>query len=123
MLYRLSADLLLILHFCFVIFVIFGGLLVLWRRWIVWLHLPALIWGVLIELLLINCPLTTLENHFRSLGGEAGYEAGFIEHFFLTILYWRLTPQNQMLLGIVLLFFNALVYFFIFRRRRMLAGT
>jgi hypothetical protein len=119
MLYRVLADIVLIAHFCFVLFVIFGGLLVLWRRRIIWLHLPAVVWGVLIELLLIGCPLTTFENHLRALGGEAGYEpGGFIEHFFSSLLYWQLTPQNQIMLGVLLIAFNSIVYFFIFRRRK-----
>jgi hypothetical protein len=123
MLYRIFADFVLVAHFCFVVFVIFGGLLVLWRRWVLWLHFPALIWGVFVELLLITCPLTSLENHFRALSGQAGYEGGFIEHFVSSILYWQLTPQNQMLLGLFLLIFNILIYFFIFRQTRRLART
>lgn len=120
MIYRLLADFFLVSHFGFVLFVVFGGLLVLWRRWILWLHLPALTWGVVIEFLQINCPLTSLENYFRALGGQAGYEGGFIEYFVFALLYWQLTPQSQMLLGALLLAFNLIIYFFIFRQTRTL---
>lgn len=121
MIYRLSADLVLVLHFCFVLFALFGGLLVLWRRWFMWLHLPAVIWGVLVELLLVGCPLTSLENYFRVRGGEAGYEGGFIEHFFSAALYWQLTPQNQAMLGVFLLVLNLIIYFFVLRGARKFA--
>jgi hypothetical protein len=118
MIYRLLADLTLTAHLCFVIFAIFGGLLVLRRRFIFWFHLPALVWGVLVECFRMPCPLTALENWFRRLGGEAGYEGGFIEHYVSAILYWQLTVETQILLGVVLVAVNLLIYFFIFRQMR-----
>jgi hypothetical protein len=120
MFYRLFADIVLILHFCFVLFVVFGGLLVLWRRWIFWLHLPAFVWGVLIEIFLWGCPLTGFENYLRESGGEAGYAGGFIEYFISALLYPSVTPQVQAYLGILLVVTNIIIYFFVFRRRRML---
>jgi hypothetical protein len=117
MIYRLLADLTLIAHFCFVIFIIFGGLLVLRRRFVLWLHLPALFWGILIEFFRFTCPLTTLENYFRALGGESGYEGGFIEHYVSSILYWQMSVQTQILVGVALLGLNLLIYFFIFRQK------
>ena len=119
MIYRLLADLVLVLHFAFVAFALFGGLLV-WRRpGIAWLHLPALVWGVAVQWADWICPLTPLENHFRMLGGEAGYEGGFIEHFVLKLLYpGDLTLELRYLLGMVLLAVNVVVYArLIFRRR------
>ena len=116
MIYRLLADLTLIAHFCFVLFIIFGGLLVLRRRFFLWLHLPALFWGILIEFFRITCPLTTLENYFRNLGGEAGYEGGFVEHYVAAALYWQMTANTQILLGVALVVFNLLIYFFVFQK-------
>ncbi len=117
MIYRGLADLIFILHFCFVLFVIFGGALVLYRRFFLRLHLPALFWGVLVELFQLPCPLTTLENKFRLLGGEAGYGGGFIEYYISAVLYSNITPPLQMFLGVLLIIFNLAVYSFIFRRR------
>jgi hypothetical protein len=115
MIYRLLADLTFVAHFCFVIFAIFGGLLVLRRRFVIWFHLPALVWGVLVECFRIPCPLTVIENEFRQLGGEAGYEGGFIEHYVSAILYWQVTVETQVLLGVALVVINLLIYFFVFR--------
>jgi hypothetical protein len=119
MIYRLLADLVLVLHFAFVAFALFGGLLALRRPSIVWLHLPSLLWGVAVQWADWICPLTPLENHFRMLGGEAGYEGGFIEHFVMQFLYPDdLTLELRYLLGAALLAVNAAVYaYLIFRRR------
>ena len=119
MIYRLLADLTLISHFCFVVFVIFGGLLVLRRPYVMWLHLPALAWGILVECFQMPCPLTVLENYWRNQGGQAGYEGGFVEHYVSMVLYWQLTAPIQVLLGIVLIGLNLLIYFFIFRKSRV----
>lgn len=120
MIYRNLADLVLILHFCFVLFVVFGGLLALRRRYILWLHFPAIFWGILVEFFQLPCPLTDLENWFKRLGGEQGYEGGFIEYYVSAILYAHVTPQLQMMLGFALIFINSLIYFYVFRRARQL---
>jgi Na+-transporting NADH:ubiquinone oxidoreductase subunit NqrB len=120
MVYRLLADLILILHFCFVLFAILGGLMVLRWRWMWKFHLPALAWSFLVQYFVWICPLTDWENHFRGLGGEAGYEGGFIEYFISAILYpGIITPQIHLLLAISLVTFNLLVYAFLFRRLRL----
>ena len=116
MTYRVLAEIVLVLHFCFVIFVVLGGLLVLRRQRLAWLHVPAVVWGVLIEFLWWACPLTTLENHFRQLGGEAGYETGFIDYYVSAVLYAPLTPVIRITLGLLLVGFNLLIYLYLLQR-------
>ncbi len=117
--YGALAELVVILHFGFVLFVLFGGLLVLWRRWVVWLHLPAAVWGALIELSGWICPLTPLENAFRRQGGLAGYSGGFVEHYILPVLYPHgLTRSVQLVLGLIVLALNGAIYLRVFRRSR-----
>ena len=118
MTYRILAELVLVVHFCFVLFVVLGGLLAL--RWpsILWLHLPALVWGILVECFFWTCPLTPLENWFRRLGGEAGYEGGFLEHYISLILYANISREFQMMLGLSLLGVNVLIYSLVIIRRR-----
>lgn len=114
---RLAADGLLLLHLAFILFVMAGGLLVAWKPWLVWLHLPAAIWGMLIEFVGWTCPLTPLENHFRRLAGEKGYEGGFIDHYLLPLIYPEsLTIWIQYLLGGIVLIVSSLVYFWLWRR-------
>ena len=116
MTYRILAEIILVLHFCFVIFTVLGGLLVLRWRWIAWLHLPAVIWGILIEFFWWACPLTTLENWLRGLGGEAGYATGFIDYYVSAVLYAPLSPQIRVTLGLLLVGFNLLIYSYLLRR-------
>src|SRR3989442_15612570 len=100
MLYRWLADAVVVLHAAFVAFVLLGGFLALrWRR-IAWVHVPAAIWGVLIEYAGWICPLTPLENALRDRAGQAGYAGGFIEHYVLHVLYpGELTPAVRWALG------------------------
>ena len=118
MLYRLLADLVVLVHSGFVLFVVLGGLLVLrWPR-AAWVHLPAAFWGAGIEFLGGICPLTPLENHLRRLGGEAGYTGGFDEHYVLPVLYPAgLTRGVQLVLGTFVLVLNIVVYAIAWRRR------
>ena len=118
MIYRLLADAVVVLHIGFVIFVVVGGFLL--RRWpkLIYVHVPVAIWGALIEFVGWVCPLTPLENHLRSLGGQAGYAGGFIEHYLLPVLYpHALTRNIQLLLGLLVITSNAIAYFFYFRHR------
>ena len=117
--YRGAADLVLVVHFFFVVFVILGGLLALrWRR-VAWVHVPVALYGATIEFLGFICPLTPLEIWLRKRGGEAGYEGGFIEHYILAALYpTGLTREIQIGLGILVLLLNAGIYAVWWRRRR-----
>ena len=112
--YSLLADLTLILHFLFILFVIFGALLVLYWRWIAWLHIPSVIWGALIELYHWVCPLTYLEIHFRQLANETGYTGGFIAYYLVPVIYPSgLTPAFQVVLGLAVILINLFLYGFI----------
>ncbi len=122
-LYGALADAVVAVHFLFVLFVLFGGLLVLRWRWVRWLHLPAAAWGALIELAGWTCPLTPLEKWLRRQGSGAGYEGGFIEHYILPVLYPRaLTRNTQLVLGLVVVLLNVFIYWRVFRRRPALPG-
>ena len=117
--YRLLADLVVGLHFLFVVFVVIGGLLVLrWPR-LIWVHLPVAVYGALIEFVGWVCPLTPLENSLRMRAGDQGYEGGFVEHYLLPVLYPAgLTRGVQLALGTAVLVLNAGIYWYVGRRRR-----
>lgn len=119
MIYRLLADMVVILHASFVAFVVLGGFLL--RRWprLVYAHVPVAVWGVLIEFAGWICPLTPLENSLRRRGGEAGYEGGFIDNYVMPVLYpIGLTRNMQYLLGFFALLVNVVAYTMFLRRRR-----
>jgi len=119
MIYRLLADFVIILHFCFILFAVFGGLLVLRRRWVMWLHIPALIWGIVVQSLRLICPLTLLENWFRDLGSETGYSGGFIDHYVSMILYFDINSWFYWLLALISIGVNLFVYSNMFLHWRM----
>jgi hypothetical protein len=117
MLYQILADLVVLLHLLFIIFVVAGGLLVLHREWWTLLHLPAMIWGVYIEFSGNICPLTPLENHFSQLAGKKGYSTDFIDHYLIPIIYPdALTREMQIFLGLLVIVVNLAVYSFLLRR-------
>ena len=119
MTYRLLADVVVFVHGLFVAFVILGAFLALRWRWLVWLHIPAAIWGVLIEYAGWICPLTPLENYLRSRAGEAEYGGDFIQHYLLGALYPQgLTRTIQYALGSFALLVNIIAYSLLIRQKR-----
>jgi len=117
--YIILAELVMLVHFSFLAFVVFGALLVAWRKWVALLHIPAFVWGALISFMGWPCPLTPLENHFLRLGGREGYDTGFIEHYIAPVLYPEgLTRTDQVVMGAGLLVLNVALYSWIFRRTR-----
>lgn len=119
--YGVLADLVLLVHLAFVLFVALGGLLVLrWPR-LAWLHLPAALWGAAIEFTGGICPLTPLENRLRRQGGEAGFEGGFIDHYVTALVYPHgLTRGVQLALGAVVVLVTVVIYLRVWRRSRAL---
>jgi hypothetical protein len=119
MAYRAAADAILVSHLAFVLFVVFGALLLLrWPR-LAWLHIPAVVWAAYIEFSGTICPLTPLEVALRQRAGQAGYGGGFIDHYVVSLLYPEgLTQNTQAMLGAVVVAINAAIYIVAFRRRR-----
>jgi hypothetical protein len=114
----MAADLVVLLHLLFVLFVVFGGLLVL--RWpkLAYVHLPIALYGTLIEFVGWVCPLTPLEKRLRESAGQQGYEGGFVEHYILPVLYPAgLTRGVQLVLGLVVIAVNVVIYSVVARRR------
>ena len=119
--YRILADLVVGVHALFVAFVIAGGFLALRWAWVAALHLPAAVWGALIEFQGWVCPLTPLEKTLRAAAGEAGYSGGFIEHYLLPVLYPSgLTRGVQLVLGSAVIVINLVVYGWLLIRHRRL---
>jgi hypothetical protein len=119
MTYRVLADVVVLVHGVFVLFVVLGGLLVIARPRLAWIHIPCAVWGALIEFAGWICPLTPLENALRQRAGEAGYSGGFVEHYVLRALYPAgLTREVQWVLGTLVAIVNIAAYAYILTRRR-----
>ena len=86
--YRVLADSVMLVHFGFLAFVVFGGFLS-WR-WprLIWVHLAAASWGLATVVFSIRCPLTDVEDWARERAGEARLSGtGFIDHYIENVLY------------------------------------
>lgn len=124
MLYRVLADLVLVVHFLFIAFVVAGGFAAVRRPRLAWAHIPCFVWGALIEFAGWICPLTPLENDLRVASGQAGYSGGFIEHYLLPVIYpGALTREIQIWLGLSVLALNAVAYAWLLRRLRRRARS
>ena len=119
MLHAAAADLVLVFHLVFIVYVVAGGFLT-WRwAWTVALHVPCALWGAYVEFSGTICPLTPLEVSLRRMAGEDGYSGGFIEHYLLPVIYPSgLTPTVQMILGAVVVVVNLVAYGGLLLRRR-----
>jgi hypothetical protein len=121
--YRWLADLVIVIHFAFIAFAVVGAALLLIKRvprWFAFVHLACAAWASYVMFTGRICPLTPLENHLRSVGGEAGYSGGFIERYLLGVIYPDgLTREIQMALGVGVLVLNVLIYgYVVFRRQQ-----
>jgi Protein of Unknown function (DUF2784) len=101
--YRLLADAVVVVHFGFLVFVAVGGLLA-WRwPWVLWLHVPAVVWGIGIVAVGYDCPLTPLEKYFRRLGEEDSYQAGFVDRYVEDVVYPdEYTPHLRALAAVLI---------------------
>ena len=116
--YRVLADLVLLTHICFIVFVVFGGLLALRWRWLPVVHIPAVVWGLFIELSGGICPLTPLENRLREAAGLSGYPTSFVEHYLLPVVYpAALSASVQQVVAAALLLANLGAYSLVVWRR------
>jgi hypothetical protein len=117
--YRVLADVVVVLHLAFVLFVVLGGWIVLRRPRVAWIHLPAVAWAVVLELAGWICPLTPLENRLRRAAGGVGYEGGFIEHYLVPVLYpGSLTRSMQIGFAVFALSVNVALYLWMVLRWR-----
>ena len=97
--YTLLADLVLIAHVFYVLFIV-GSLAIIllgsaigwtWVKnfWFRAIHLAAICVVVMLSWLEIICPLTILETHYRSQAGQVTYQQTFIAHWLQYILYYE----------------------------------
>jgi hypothetical protein len=118
MIYQIFADIVIIIHLLFILYVALGGLIVLRWNKTIFLHVPAALWGALIMFMGWICPLTYVENDLRKYAGQEVYSEGFIEHYIIPIIYPEtLTREWQISVGIFVLLLNVIVYAVVVRRR------
>jgi hypothetical protein len=116
---RLAADVVLVVHMLFILFVVGGAALVMRYSWLAWVHIPAALWGAWIELANKVCPLTDVENSFRRQAGQSGYSESFVEHYLVPVIYPAgLTRTSQLWLAFAVIAINVALYAAWLLRRR-----
>lgn len=112
LIYRIAAHGVVVIHLAFILFVFLGGLTLFKWPWMIWVHVPAAVWGGLVEFTAAPCPLTPLENHLRRVGNADVYSGGFVDHYIVPIVYPPgLTRQAQVVLGVLILAINLVIYY------------
>ena len=115
--WTVAADIVLVIHFAFVVFIVVGAVLTRWARWLIWPHLAVLAYGAAIQAIGFTCPLTPLEKSLRRAAGEAVYEGGFIGHYITPVLYpGQLTFNVKLVLVMAVAVANLAAYAWVFRR-------
>ena len=100
--FLLAADVIMLLHVLFVVFVVIGLVLIFvgkvrvwsWIRnpWFRLIHLAAITVVVVQSWLGLICPLTTIEMALRSRAGDTVYSGSFLSHWLENILYYQIPP-------------------------------
>ena len=117
--YRLSADLVFLTHFAFILAVIFGGLIILKWPKLAWVHVPVVTWGFIVELTGRTCPLTPLEQNLRMLAGQEAYQGSFIAHYLIPLIYPQgLTAETRLFYATAIAVVNISVYLLLWWRMK-----
>lgn len=120
MVFQALADLTVVTHFAFILFVLFGGFLARHKPRLVWLHVSTLSWALGIEAIGWRCPLTVLEKWLRIRGGMGGYLGGFVRHWIISPLFdpGAISPTVRSALALVPVGLSAIAYWQILRDRQ-----
>jgi len=121
MAYKLLADITVLVHFAFIVFVVGGGFLCCWRFRLIYFHMPAVAWGAVVEYFGWICPLTYLEDWLRFKAGVDQLKTGFVDRYIMPIVYPSgMTRQTQSIIAATLLLLNVgiwLIAWYRFARR------
>lgn len=120
MIHRLAAELVLLIHFVFVLLAVLGALGILIAPGWVWIHLPIVIWSAVVNLAGWTCPLTPLENRLRATSGGVAYAGGCVQHYLGPLVYPMGMPRRmERIAGVSILLWNGLLYGSIFWWRHL----
>jgi hypothetical protein len=115
MTYRILAEIVLVVHLAWIVWVIAGAYFTRNRPFLAAFHIASLIWGLLVELGPWPCPLTLAEEFLEGNAGIDPYRGGFLVNYLDSIVYPNLPESVLITLGVAVCMFNLLVYIERFR--------
>jgi hypothetical protein len=119
--YLYLADFVLVAHLAFIGWVIFGAIFTRRRRWLAWMHIASLVYGIVSELTPLACPLTLAENWCEAQAGVMPYHGPFLLHYLDAAVYPNLPAWLLVTCGVVVCAFNLAIYAVRWRRNNAIA--
>ncbi len=111
LIYDIAADIIVAFHFSWILFLIGGAFIGRRVRWVMWIHVAALGFSVLIQIFSWICPLTYLEVWLRSRGGGKSYAGSFIVHYLEKLVYLEIPQGWLFLFTAIVIGTSAVVYY------------
>lgn len=91
--FTILAELVLLFHLAWIVWILFGWLVTRNRPLLAWLHIASVLWGICVEAGPWPCPLTLLEQKLESDAGAASYEGSFLIHYLEAFVYPDVSPR------------------------------
>lgn len=111
MLYKILADIVVLFHLLWIVFLIIGAFWGVKYRIIKYLHIGGIFFSIFLQIMGWYCPLTYLEVWLRGLHSpKESYPGSFIAHYAERIIYIEVSGVVIFILTITLLIANLLAY-------------
>lgn len=98
------------IHLTWIVWVIFGAFFTRGHPVLTALHLASLLWGIIVELSSLPCPLTLTEEWMEALAGVTPYNGGFLLHYLDATVYPKLSETLLASIGVAVCVSNLLIY-------------
>lgn len=118
--YRAMAAFVLLLHAVYIAWVIFGALFTRGRTRLAALHVGTLLYGIIVEISGLWCPLTALEQWLEMRGGVSPYHGPFLLHYLDAVVYPDIPPKLLITAAVLVCILNLGIYARRFRLRHSL---
>ena len=111
MFYSISADIIVVLHLLWILFLIFGAFPGRRYKWIKVVHIGGVIYALIIQVFGWFCPLTHLEAWLRRMHDPSqSYSGSFIIYYIEKIVYIGISPDIILLLTALIALMSVRVY-------------
>ena len=121
MIYSLLVHFTIVLHFLWILFIIFGFIFALKRSKIAYLHLSGVFLALFLNLMGWYCPLTYLENYLYTLHDiKSAYTKSFIIHYLEYLIYPDLPEPYIRIFTLFFVTLYVIFYTYLAKRYKLL---